>query len=127
LDFTAEGRKRQDRAVPRSLRVQPGAKYPVWKTQSKDGGISACSKKTSRKRNVLLTIAIKRPRTSCNLQYGEYVHAEVKVNMWEIFAESCQCQKRSLHLRLSSNILEPISKIVDHVKEQGTGRSAVAR
>jgi hypothetical protein len=34
LDFTAIGGKRQGREVPRSLRVKPGAKHPVWKTQS---------------------------------------------------------------------------------------------
>ena len=34
LDFTAKGGKRQEQAVPRSLRVKPGAKHPVWKTQS---------------------------------------------------------------------------------------------
>jgi hypothetical protein len=33
LDFTAIGKKRQGRKVPRSLRVEPGAKRPVWKTQ----------------------------------------------------------------------------------------------
>jgi hypothetical protein len=35
LDFTAIGSKRQGREVPQSLRVEPGAKHPVWKTQSK--------------------------------------------------------------------------------------------
>jgi hypothetical protein len=34
LDFTAIGGKRQGREVPQSLRVKPGAKHPVWKTQS---------------------------------------------------------------------------------------------
>ncbi|MDH3799774.1 MAG: hypothetical protein OES70_14100, partial [Desulfobacterales bacterium] len=34
LDFTAIGCKRQGREVPQSLRVEPGAKHPVWKTQS---------------------------------------------------------------------------------------------
>jgi excinuclease ABC subunit C len=37
LDFTAIGAKRQGREVPQSLkttRVEPGAKHPVWKTQS---------------------------------------------------------------------------------------------
>jgi len=34
LDFTAIGGKRQGRKVPRSLRVKPGAKHPVWKTQT---------------------------------------------------------------------------------------------
>jgi hypothetical protein len=33
LDFTAKGGKRQGYEVPRSLRVKPGAKHPVWKTQ----------------------------------------------------------------------------------------------
>jgi hypothetical protein len=33
LDFTATGGKRQGREVPQSLRVEPGAKHPVWKTQ----------------------------------------------------------------------------------------------
>ena len=32
-DFTAIGGKRQGREVPQSLRVEPGAKRPVWKTQ----------------------------------------------------------------------------------------------
>jgi benzoyl-CoA reductase/2-hydroxyglutaryl-CoA dehydratase subunit BcrC/BadD/HgdB len=36
LDFTAKGGKRQRREVPLSLRVKPGAKHPVWKTQSKN-------------------------------------------------------------------------------------------
>jgi heavy metal translocating P-type ATPase len=36
LDFTAIGGKRQGREVPQSLRVEPGAKHPVWKTQSDD-------------------------------------------------------------------------------------------
>ena len=35
LDFTARGGKRQGREVPRSLRVKPGAKPPVWETQSR--------------------------------------------------------------------------------------------
>ena len=34
VDFTAIGAKRQGREVPQSLRVEPGAKHPVWKTQS---------------------------------------------------------------------------------------------
>ena len=34
LAFTAKGGKRQGHAVPRSLRVKPGTKHPVWKTQS---------------------------------------------------------------------------------------------
>ena len=34
LDFTAIGGKRQGREAPQSLRVEPGAKHPVWKTQS---------------------------------------------------------------------------------------------
>ncbi len=34
LDFSAIGGKRQGREVPQSLRVKPGAKHPVWKTQS---------------------------------------------------------------------------------------------
>ena len=34
LDFTAKGGKRQGREAPQSLRVKPGAKHPVWKTQS---------------------------------------------------------------------------------------------
>jgi hypothetical protein len=37
FDFTAKGGKRQGREVPQSLRVKPGAKPPVWKTQSCDG------------------------------------------------------------------------------------------
>ena len=36
LDFTAIGGKRQWREVPQSLRVKPGAKHPVWKTQSRN-------------------------------------------------------------------------------------------
>jgi hypothetical protein len=31
LDFTATGGKRQGREVPKSLRVEPGAKQPVFK------------------------------------------------------------------------------------------------
>ena len=34
LDFTATSGKRQGREVPQSLRVEPGASHPVWKTQS---------------------------------------------------------------------------------------------
>jgi hypothetical protein len=34
LDFTAIGEKRQGREAPQSLRVKPGAKHPVLKTQS---------------------------------------------------------------------------------------------
>jgi hypothetical protein len=34
LDFAAIGGKRQGREVPQSLRVEPGAKHPVWETQS---------------------------------------------------------------------------------------------
>jgi len=34
LDFSAMGGKRQGRVMPQSLRVKPGAKHPVWKTQS---------------------------------------------------------------------------------------------
>jgi hypothetical protein len=34
LDFAANGGKRQGRGVPQSLWVEPGAKPPVWKTQS---------------------------------------------------------------------------------------------
>jgi DEAD/DEAH box helicase domain-containing protein len=33
LDFTAIGGIRQGHEVPQSLRVEPGAKHPVWKTQ----------------------------------------------------------------------------------------------
>ena len=33
LDFTAIGGKRQGQEVTQSLRVEPGAKHPVWKTQ----------------------------------------------------------------------------------------------
>jgi len=33
LDFTAIGGKRHGREVPQSLRVKPGARHPVWKTQ----------------------------------------------------------------------------------------------
>ena len=33
LDFTAIGVKRQRHGVPKSLRVEPGVKHPVWKTQ----------------------------------------------------------------------------------------------
>jgi heavy metal translocating P-type ATPase len=36
LDFTAIGGKRQGHEVPQSLRVEPGARHPVWKTQSDD-------------------------------------------------------------------------------------------
>jgi heavy metal translocating P-type ATPase len=36
LDFSAIGGKIQGREVPQSLRVEPGAKHPVWKTQSDD-------------------------------------------------------------------------------------------
>jgi uncharacterized membrane protein YraQ (UPF0718 family) len=42
LDFSAIGGKRQGREVPQSLRVEPGAKHPVWKTQSA-AGCSSCS------------------------------------------------------------------------------------
>jgi hypothetical protein len=35
LDFTAIGGKIQGREVPQSLRVKPGVKHPVWKTQLK--------------------------------------------------------------------------------------------
>jgi hypothetical protein len=38
LDFTAIGGKRQGSEVPQSLRVKPGAKHPVWKTQSSAKG-----------------------------------------------------------------------------------------
>ena len=34
VDFIAVGDKRQGREVPQSLRVKPGAKHPVWKTQT---------------------------------------------------------------------------------------------
>jgi hypothetical protein len=34
LDFSAAGGKRQGREVPKSLRVEPGASHPGWKTQS---------------------------------------------------------------------------------------------
>jgi hypothetical protein len=37
LDFTAKGGKRQGREVPQIVEnnaVEPGAKHPVWKTQS---------------------------------------------------------------------------------------------
>ena len=33
LDFIAKGGKRQGREAPKSSRVKPGAKHPVWKTQ----------------------------------------------------------------------------------------------
>ena len=35
LGFTATGGKRQGREVPQSLRVEPGAKHPVWKNPIK--------------------------------------------------------------------------------------------
>jgi len=41
LNFTAIGGKRQGREVPQSLRVEPGAKHPVWKTQSKQSKYAA--------------------------------------------------------------------------------------
>ena len=34
LNFNAIGGTRQGRKVPQSLRVEPGTKHPVWKTQS---------------------------------------------------------------------------------------------
>jgi hypothetical protein len=34
LDFAAIGGKRKGREEPQSLRVESGAKHPVWKTQS---------------------------------------------------------------------------------------------
>ena len=34
LNFAAIGGKRQGHEVPQSLRVEPGAKHLVWKTQS---------------------------------------------------------------------------------------------
>jgi hypothetical protein len=34
LDFSAMGGKRQGRVMPQLLRVKPGAKHAVWKTQS---------------------------------------------------------------------------------------------
>jgi hypothetical protein len=34
LDFTAKDGKKQGNAAPRSLQVKPGARHPVWKTQS---------------------------------------------------------------------------------------------
>jgi len=40
LDFAAEGGKRQGREVPQLLRVKPGAKHPVWKTQSNTALVS---------------------------------------------------------------------------------------
>ena len=36
FDFTAIGGKRQEREVPQSVRVKPGANPSVWKTQSND-------------------------------------------------------------------------------------------
>jgi NADPH-dependent glutamate synthase beta subunit-like oxidoreductase/Pyruvate/2-oxoacid:ferredoxin oxidoreductase delta subunit len=39
LDFTAKGGKKKGRAVPRSLRVKPGAKHPVWVTQSRPDAV----------------------------------------------------------------------------------------
>jgi ATP-dependent RNA helicase RhlB len=50
LDFTAKGGKRQGREVPQSLRVEPGAKHPVWKTQSKTAAKSEESAKIKKKR-----------------------------------------------------------------------------
>jgi len=47
LDFTARGGKRQGHAVPQSLRVKPGAKHPVWKTQIPD--------KTANQQQAILT------------------------------------------------------------------------
>ena len=43
LDFPAIGGKRQGREVPQSLRVKPGAKHPVWKTQSKAAAIDGAA------------------------------------------------------------------------------------
>ena len=48
LDFTAIGGKRQGREVPQSLRVEPGAKHPVWKTQSIRNGFDITSKSVGR-------------------------------------------------------------------------------
>jgi len=50
LDFTAKGGKRQGREVPQSLRVEPGAKHPVRKTQSKTAAKSEESAKIKKKR-----------------------------------------------------------------------------
>ena len=41
LDFTAIGGKRQGREAPQLMRVEPGAKHPVWKTQSKQSTYAA--------------------------------------------------------------------------------------
>ena len=48
LDFTAKGGKRQGHEVPQSLGVKPGAKHPVWKTQSRA---------SSRQRNFFVPLA----------------------------------------------------------------------
>ena len=39
LDFTATGGKRQGREATQSLRVEPGAKHPVWKAQTIDPNV----------------------------------------------------------------------------------------
>jgi protein TonB len=46
LDFTAIGGKRQGREVPQSLRVKPGAKPPVWKTQSMTSAAALTSRQS---------------------------------------------------------------------------------
>jgi ATP-dependent RNA helicase RhlB len=49
-DFAAKGGKKQGRKVPQSLRVEPGAKHPVGKTQSKTAVKSEESAKIKKKR-----------------------------------------------------------------------------
>jgi hypothetical protein len=49
LDFTATGGKRQGREVPQSLRVEPGAKHPVRKTQSSKGPMSPDEQRASQR------------------------------------------------------------------------------
>jgi hypothetical protein len=63
LDFTAEGGKRQGCEVPQSLRVKPGAKHPVWKTQSKGDFATSMPRELSNKLKLLRILIVKNQPT----------------------------------------------------------------
>jgi len=75
LDFTAIGGERQGREVPQSLRVKPGAKDPVWKTQLRY--LKTIQRSQSREKEILLKKASEatlpeKPRLLKQLKKGKF-------------------------------------------------------
>ncbi len=69
LDFTAIGGKRQGREVTQSLRVEPGAKRPVWKTQSTEDPKHTLQVSRSKWLDIIPAVAQKVARHGVTVSY----------------------------------------------------------